>query len=193
MQITFDPNNTKDVTDVMKLLGETAAPVEVAVVTGANIREHLADTPVEVAVEITTDYQDAAGVELDKNGTPWIEAVHATTKSKNADGTWRSKRGADKSVVAAVETEARITIGETPPAPEMAPVVVETAEPPVTMEELIGRYVDKLEAGLIDAPGFTALYDIYGTDKVDLNTNETARRKIYDHLDTIVEGAGLPE
>lgn len=43
----------------------------------------------------------------DVNGLPWDERIHSGTKALNADGTWRTKRGVDKALVASVEAELR--------------------------------------------------------------------------------------
>ena len=39
----------------------------------------------------------------DKRGMPWDERIHASTKTINADGTWRNKKGVDKELLASVE------------------------------------------------------------------------------------------
>ena len=44
-------------------------------------------------------------VELDKNGIPWDERIHAGTKRKNADGTWSMKKGVDKELAAQIIAE----------------------------------------------------------------------------------------
>lgn len=49
----------------------------------------------ESGVTVTT-------VELDKNGIPWDERIHAGTKRKNADGSWSLKKGVDKDLAAEV-------------------------------------------------------------------------------------------
>lgn len=49
----------------------------------------------------------APGVDRDAAGLPWDERIHASTKSKIADGTWKSKRGVDAALVVAVEAELR--------------------------------------------------------------------------------------
>lgn len=50
----------------------------------------------------------ASAVELDKNGLPWDERIHAGTKAKNADGSWRQRRGLnDEALVKRVEAELR--------------------------------------------------------------------------------------
>lgn len=48
-----------------------------------------------------------ATAELDKNGLPWDARIHASSKARNADKTWRGKRGVDPAVVAQVEAELR--------------------------------------------------------------------------------------
>lgn len=53
--------------------------------------------------------------EFDKRGMPWDERIHASSKSINADGTWRNKRGIDKETLEAVENEllsVNVKIGE---------------------------------------------------------------------------------
>lgn len=76
----------------------------------------------EAGVTVTT-------VELDKNGIPWDERIHAGTKRKNADGTWSLKKGVDKDlaakIIAAYQSAAPIAppapSAPTPPAPPSAP------------------------------------------------------------------------
>ena len=47
----------------------------------------------------------AAGIDVDSKGSPWDGRIHASTRAKVADGTWRMKRGADDSLVASVKAE----------------------------------------------------------------------------------------
>lgn len=65
------------------------------------------------------------GVDVDGNGLPWDGRIHsgpADKKPKNADGTWRKKRGVDDATVAAVEAELRAALGA-PAAAAPAPAV----------------------------------------------------------------------
>lgn len=60
--------------------------------------------------------------ELDKNGLPWDERIHSSSKNKNADETWRYLRGGDVDLRATVEAELRAKLAsgassETPPPP----------------------------------------------------------------------------
>lgn len=59
------------------------------------------------------------GVEIDKNGLPWDGRIHAGTKGKIADGSWRKKVGVTPELTAQVEAELRAALGA-PPAPEAA-------------------------------------------------------------------------
>jgi hypothetical protein len=43
--------------------------------------------------------------ERDKNGMPWDGRIHASSKAKVADGSWRMKRGVDERLVAQVTGE----------------------------------------------------------------------------------------
>lgn len=68
---------------------------------------------------------------LDKNGLPWDERIHASSKAKVADGTWRQKRGVDTGLVATVEAELKALMGLPSPAGNgalVAPVPVARIE-----------------------------------------------------------------
>lgn len=57
--------------------------------------EHLAAlVPVTGAPQVNAAAgSPAGGVELDTQGIPWHHEIHASTKSKNKDGSWMKKRG----------------------------------------------------------------------------------------------------
>lgn len=59
----------------------------------------------------------SAGVELDSKGLPWDGRIHAESKGKIADGTWRKKRNLDPALLAQVEAELRQVMGAAPAAP----------------------------------------------------------------------------
>lgn len=77
----------------------------------------------EAGVTVTTT------VELDKNGIPWDERIHAGTKRKNADGTWSLKKGVDKELAAQIIAEYQ---SAAPAAPEKlaAPTAPAAPVPP---------------------------------------------------------------
>lgn len=59
---------------------------------------------------------DEPAEETDSAGHPWNAELHASTKSKNADGTWKKRRGA-----AQAETPAAPPVPPTPPTAPSAP------------------------------------------------------------------------
>lgn len=72
----------------------------------------------------------SAGVELDKHGLPWDGRIHAESKGKIADGTWRKKRNLDPTLLATVEAELRQVMGAAPAAPlAQAPVAATVTAP----------------------------------------------------------------
>ena len=48
-----------------------------------------------------------AAAAVDAKGLPWDERIHASSRAKIADGSWRMKRGVQSHVVEAVEAELR--------------------------------------------------------------------------------------
>ena len=66
----------------------------------------------------------AASVELDKNGLPWDERIHAGTKTKLKSGEWKAKKQVDPALVAQVEAELRARVAASP-----APVAAVPAVP----------------------------------------------------------------
>lgn len=58
----------------------------------------------------------ASNVELDKNGLPWDERIHASTKTKIKSGEWKAKKGVDAALVPQIEAELRARVAATPAA-----------------------------------------------------------------------------
>ena len=65
----------------------------------------------------------AASVELDKNGLPWDERIHAGTKTKLKSGEWKAKKSVDPALVASVEAELRARMAAGNVASPVAPTV----------------------------------------------------------------------
>lgn len=76
----------------------------------------------------------ASSGETDKNGYTWDERIHAGTKAKNGDGTWRYKRGVHDDLVEQIEAAQRAARGQPMPPPATATVApappVATPSPP---------------------------------------------------------------
>lgn len=78
----------------------------------------------------STAQGNPGGAELDKNGLPWDERIHSSgANRKNADGSWRSKRGVSDALKVKIEAELRATLaaGPTPTTTSAAgPVLPQT-------------------------------------------------------------------
>lgn len=70
---------------------------------------------------------NASAPNVDSNGLPWDERIHASTKNTNADGSWKKRRGVDAATVAQVEAELRGASGA--PAAVSAPVAMPVGIP----------------------------------------------------------------
>lgn len=63
--------------------------------------------------------------ELDADGLPWDARIHANTKARNANNTWRTKRGLPAGMLETITAELRVmyparTAGAVPPPPPAA-------------------------------------------------------------------------
>lgn len=68
---------------------------------------------------------------LDSRGLPWEPRIHAGTKTRNDDGSWRYKRGTAKETIEAVEAEMRRTLAIPAPTQQTLPIAAPTpAIPP---------------------------------------------------------------
>ena len=126
-------------------------------------------------------------VEVDAKGTPWLEAVHAGTKTKNQDGTWKKKRGVDETVLAEAEAEARGEVAMVPPTATPAEMPLgEPMQPTVSIDDVHGKWAECMQAGKVTVEGAMAMYADIGVDPSQLQTNETERAKLYAHLDGLL-------
>lgn len=116
------------------------------------------------------------GVELDAEGLPWDVRIHASSKEKIANGTWKLKRGVGNQVVwlNQIKDELRRALGNAPAAPAAAPnpawpfpipgkTTSPTASPPatpapaasdtstITMARLLPRVTAALDQGRLTA------------------------------------------
>lgn len=209
MEITYKLNNADEFTVALNALtavgvamGWHQAPQDESTDPARQTFDDLTEaSPVTGSASVDTgetppEEHPQVGIELDKNGTPWIEDVHASTKSKKADGTWTKKRGVDDNVLQAAEADARAKLADTPaPAPQAAPapeVTPETVAPSATVDDLMEAFTAASAAGLIDAKGVTNLYASHGSDVNDILNNETALNAVVDDLRTMVENASVP-
>lgn len=187
VSIAFDPNNAADVVSANAFFHTIAGSYPTPASTSTPVVEQHAEPAAPTG---TTDPQ--VGVELDKNGTPWLADVHASTKSKKADGTWTRRKGVQEATQLAAEKEARDKLAATPVAPvlpavqpEAAPVATTAVIPtstPVSYEEMSAKYADLSANNLINAETMMGIYTKLGVDPKELTTNETARAAVFAEM-----------
>ena len=78
-----------------------------------------------VAQHIAANPPAGSHSETDAKGLPWDERIHASSKAKTKDGSWRTKRGVDEKFLADVEFELRAKAQ----APKSEPVPLPLAPP----------------------------------------------------------------
>lgn len=124
---------------------------------GPAVFVHIADTPV-VGASVAPATPSA---ELDSAGIPWDGRIHASSKAKVADNTWRLKRGVDKDLVASVTAELKAVMaipavvvppvpgvpGEPPAVPYPPPSGL--VKPPITFEGLMIKLGQMMATGQI--------------------------------------------
>jgi len=95
-----------------------ASAADMADVSGLQI---ISDTP-----QTTVSPGTIAAAELDVEGLPWDDRLHASTKTKTAQGTWTKKKGVDDTTRATIVKQLR----EKYPAPQAAATTGPTLTPP---------------------------------------------------------------
>lgn len=107
----------------------------------------------------------------DKDGLPWDERIHASSKTLNADGTWRKKRGVSDAEVTQVEAQLRgvMAIPAVPPPPPVAPApaapVVEDSE---AFVKLVGRASAAIQGGKLTQDQVTKCVESIGIPQLFL-------------------------
>ena len=88
------------------------------------------NTDTALVTEQTETGATVTTVELDKNGIPWDERIHAGTKRKNADGTWSLKKGVDKDLAAQIIAEYQVAAPTTTTVPAAPAAPAKPGVPP---------------------------------------------------------------
>ena len=96
----------------------------------------------ELAEDLENEHEDAPEGEWDVNGEMWNEELHSSSKAKNADGTWKKRRGSAKFSPPTPPSPAVIT----PPPPPVAATATTTPPPPdLNIGTVIRRITDKIK------------------------------------------------
>jgi hypothetical protein len=204
MQITFDPHNPEECATIARLLG-TAAPQKWTPVndgTPRHIRCEVTPAQPETAQPDTAPAEPdtaptqpetvAAQPDTDCHGMTHDDAIHSTPASKNADGSWRAKRGQkeayEAAIAAATGKDAPAPAPQGMPMPQPASAAPATPPAPIDYKTMAERFMAKMA----DPDGLPAEYEaIYTALSIgydDLETNQTSIARLSAYMDAVDNG-----
>lgn len=221
--LTFKSNvNAPDTRDLCAVIAQGALPKsspDTGAVAGAS--EDLTPPPPPPSANAPVD-SSTSGV-LDKNGLPWDERIHSSSKNMNADGTWRYLRGGDVDLRATVETELRAKLAagvssETPPPPPVTattsnnapdragdvppppppPAPAAAADAPPPPPPVVEPQADAAPAGVTAAVVFKRINELKAAKRIDQDGINAALTSVdVESLAAFMklakDDAGLPE
>jgi len=192
MQITFDPHNAQECATIARLLGTAApAPADTAPDQPDTATEQPDTAPAQTA-EPETAPEHTAG-ETDCHGMVHDDTIHSTPASKNADGSWRAKRGQKEAYEAAIAAATAPAAMPTPapqgmPMPQPASAAPATPPAPIEYKTMAERFMGKMA----DPDGLPAEYEaIYTALSIgydDLETNQTSIARLWNYMDAVDNG-----
>ena len=127
---------------------------------------------------------------LDKDGLPWDDRIHSSSKAKTVDGRWRKKRNLDDAQAATVEAELKALMGLPGPITEVAEVV----KPSYTSESMLPPPPPATPVPPPPPSAPTVAGDRQGFIELITSTAAaiTANRMTQEELTAIITAAGVP-
>jgi len=193
MQITFDPHNAQECATIARLLGTTAQP-DTAQPDTATAEPETAPTwtPDQAQPDTATAQPETAQPETDCHDMTHDDAIHSTPASKNADGSWRAKRGQkeayEAAIAAATGKDAPAPAPQGMPMPQPASAAPATPPAPIDYKTMAERFMAKMA----DPDGLPAEYEaIYTALSIgydDLETNQTSIARLSAYMDAVDNG-----
>ena len=130
--------------------------------------------------------------ETDCHGMVHDDAIHSTPASKNADGSWRAKRGQkeayEAAIAAATGKDAPAPAPQGMPVPQPASAAPATPPAPIDYKTMAERFMAKMA----DPDGLPAEYEaIYTALSIgydDLETNQTSIARLWNYMDAVDNG-----
>ena len=192
MQITFDPHNVQECATIARLLGTTAQPDTAPAAQPDTATEQPDTAPAQTAEPDTAPTQpETAQPETDCHGMTHDDAIHSTPASKNADGSWRAKRGQKEAYEAAIAAATQGPAESAPasmPMPQPASAAPATPPAPIDYNTMAERFMGKMA----DPDGLPAEYEaIYTALSIgydDLETNQTSIARLSAYMDAVDNG-----
>ena len=135
---------------------------------------------------------ETAQPETDCHGMTHDDAIHSTPASKNADGSWRAKRGQkeayEAAIAAATGKDAPAPAPQGMPVPQPASAAPATPPAPIDYKTMAERFMAKMA----DPDGLPAEYEaIYTALSIgydDLETNQTSIARLSAYMDAVDNG-----
>ena len=93
--------------------------------------------------------------EVDSDGMPWDERIHAPSKGTIKDGTWRAKKGVSDELKAQVIAELSATTA--PPMPTAQPTPQATTAPQNEFQNFMQKMQPIMQSGAVDAAYLSGL------------------------------------
>ena len=145
-------NNAQLIADGLML------PLDAAQSTAATFNAAARDTPPPPA--------NTGNSMVDVKGLPWDSRIHAGSKEKNGDGSWRKKRGVDDTLVAEVEAQLRKTTISTAPSDNLFLALTTELTPHLASGKISQAAIDTMAvhfglanyAALMDRPDLVPQY-----------------------------------
>ena len=192
MQITFDPHNAQECAMIAKLLGTAApAPAETPRADGLTAIEQPDTAPDQTAEPDAAPTTEHTAGETDCHGMVHDDTIHSTPASKNADGSWRAKRGQKEAYEAAIAAATQGPAESAPtamPMPQPASAAPATPPAPIDYKTMAERFMGKMA----DPDGLPAEYEaIYTALSIgydDLETNQTSIARLSAYMDAVDNG-----
>ena len=130
--------------------------------------------------------------DTDCHGMTHDDAIHSTPASKNADGSWRAKRGQkeayEAAIAAATGKDAPAPAPQGMPMPQPASAAPATPPAPIDYKTMAERFMAKMA----DPDGLPAEYEaIYTALSIgydDLETNQTSIARLSAYMDAVDNG-----
>ena len=195
MQITFDPHDPMECDETLGFIAQSQPDVVKMWLIDYNENqdsEAVAAQPETAQPETVAAQPETAQPETDCHGMTHDDAIHSTPASKNADGSWRAKRGQKEAYEAAIA--AATGKDEPAPAPQGMPMPQPASAAPATPPAPIDykTMAERFMAKMADPDGLPAEYEaIYTALSIgydDLETNQTSIARLSAYMDAVDNG-----
>jgi len=200
MQITFDPHNPTECDETLGFIAQAQPCVVKMWLIDYNESQNSETAPAQpdtapAAQPDTVAAQPEtapAQPETDCHGMTHDDAIHSTPASKNADGSWRAKRGQkeayEAAIAAATGKDAPAPAPASMPMPQPASAAPATPPAPIDYKTMAERFMAKMA----DPDGLPAEYEaIYTALSIgydDLETNQTSIARLSAYMDAVDNG-----